>query len=378
MPTPSNRPQTFILEGFFKAEQPLATCSKDLYDRAAAEAGRRTFPIPVPSCQTEKGERLYFPASGIRGKLRRAMRDIVRERVIELTGEETPFDLPTHYFLTLGGVKSSGETEKSTVGDHQEARNQNPLLSIFGAGDAGVLGFVGGHLSVGNAFAQEASEPTVFSGGRSDDVYRDPHQANYLSPADIEQLTGQSVMNRERSKLRQEIRQARGKYGKLRAEGAPQQEIDAQLETVKTLEATLSEMDTQAKEEGGATNSVGMPLAGWEAIPQGALLDQRMILRRSNELELSFLLNALSQFALEPLLGAHIASGNGLVSGEWSVYRATRKGKELMGIVRFAPFEPLTIDSTDGDDLHRIMGQFDDFMDSKQWSFDIPEIDKGA
>ena len=375
-----NAPATFILEGKLRAEQPLATCSKDLSDRAAAEAGRRPFPTPVPSCTTDLGKRLYFPASGIRGKLRRAMRDIVRERVMEITDNPTPFDLSTHFYLTLGGIKGAGESEKSTVGDHLKARENNPLLSIFGAGDAGVLGFVGGRLSVGNAICTEASEPTVFSGARTDDVYRDTDQTAYLSQADILQLTGQSQMNRERSKLRQEIRKTRAKLGKARAEGALDEAIQALTDEAKGLDDRLAEMEVQAKEDGGSTNSVGMPLPGWQAIPQGAEMEQRMILRRSNELELSFLLNAISQFGMEPILGAHFNAGNGLVSGEWTVYRATRKGKELMGVVRFTPFEPLAIEGESTVELERILGHFDTFMDNGEWSFEIPEFDteKGA
>ena len=84
------------------------------------------------------GEYLYFPATGIRGALRRAARDVLRQIIIDKTGNPTPLSRPT-LFLTLGGIKGSGDMDRSTVADENHWRNANPLLSLFGAGDAGVL-----------------------------------------------------------------------------------------------------------------------------------------------------------------------------------------------------------------------------------------------
>lgn len=361
---------TYVLEGTLTADQPLATCSKDLSDRE----GGSNKPIPVPSMPTEQGTRLYFPASGIRGKLRRAMRDLVRQRVIDITGNPTPFDLPTHYFLTLGGIKSSGEVEKSSVGDHIVARQKNPILNIFGAGDAGLLGFVGGRLSMGNAICVDADKPTVFSGTRTDEFYRDTDQTAYLSDADLLRLTDQSQTNRERSKLRQQLRKANTDFYKARSADESPDVIQKLLGTIETLKANIEQMDTRSKEEGGATNSVGMPLAGWQAIPQGSVMQHRMILRKSDSLNLSFLLNALSTFSLEPLLGAHVASGNGLVSGEWTVYQVTMEGKTPIGKVAIEPFMPLSITEDPKGELSTIMGEFDAFMETKEWDFGIPEV----
>ena len=98
----NNTCRTFVVEGQITAEAPLATCSKDLKDRE----GRDNTPMPVPTTQTEKGLRLMFPATGIRGALRRRARDVLRATAIAVTGNEKPFSLDQHYFLTLGGSRA--------------------------------------------------------------------------------------------------------------------------------------------------------------------------------------------------------------------------------------------------------------------------------
>ena len=70
-----------------------------------------------------------FPSTGIRGALRRRARDLVRNAAIAATGNETPFTLDEHYFLTLGGIKGEGAQERSTVAMEEEWRRKNPLLS---------------------------------------------------------------------------------------------------------------------------------------------------------------------------------------------------------------------------------------------------------
>ncbi len=128
--------RTFVIEGTVTSEQPLATCSKDLRDIEGVDLK----PTPVPSTTIGKGQRLMFPGSGLRATLRRAARDVVRKRVISLTGNAKPFSLDQHYFLTLGGIKGAGKQERGGVAMMAACRAANPLISMFGAGDAGVAG----------------------------------------------------------------------------------------------------------------------------------------------------------------------------------------------------------------------------------------------
>ena len=358
--------QTFIFDGTINSDQPLATCSKDLKDSHEAKHGKNT-PIPVPSMPTSSGTRLYFPATGIRASLRRACRDVIRNHVIASTGNPTPFSLDVHYLLTLGGVKGSDETDTKTVADEARWRDLNPLLSLFGAGAAGFLGFVEGHLHVGNAITEEPCEPTTFSGARTDDLYRDKSQLRYFSDEDILELIGRSIGNKSRSKLDADLKTAKKALSAAKIKGGDAA-IDAASKKVEDLTAQIASV----KEASGAGDvSVGMPLAGYQAIPQGERMQHIMRLVRSNELELGCLLAALSEFAMNPVVGAHKATGCGQVSGQWEVFEVTESGKNSLGTAVLRPYEPIQLTGTLGEKL----ALFRAFLESGKGDFGIPRLE---
>ncbi|WP_395009081.1 hypothetical protein [Undibacterium sp.] len=353
--------RNFVIEGGLFTEQPIATCSKDLMDRK----GGNMKPIPVPSATTRLGERLMFPASGLRGTWRRAARDVVRKKVIEKTGNEKPFSLDEHYLLTLGGIKGDEGMDRSSVAALDEWRRKNPLLSLFGAGDAGILGFVSGNLSVGNAVCKDPCEPVIFSGARSDDLYRDKTQINFLTDEDLDSLILRAKGGKVRSTISAEIKALDKEAKKLARAGSLEEEAKAR-QKIESLEAELLSNKTST---GTSSNSIGMPLAGWQAIPQGQELEQRLMLRQSNLVELGLLIEALNQFAKFPILGAHYANGCGLVSGQWEFFEVLENTTVSLGTISFEPFYPLKINSV-------VLGEareaFAEFMQTSEWDFSIP------
>lgn len=353
--------KTYVFEGVVVAEQPLATCSKDLLDRE----GRKNAPTPIPTTQTPKGLRLMFPASGLRGGIRRACRDVVRNAVIEKTGNEKPFSLETHFMLTLGGIKGSGEEDKASIKRIAELREKNPLINLFGAGDAGTAGFVAGRVGMGNAICTDDMEPVIFSGSRSDDIYRDPDQATYLTDVDLTMLTELSAGNRELSRMKADATKLKRTYAEAKNNG--------DKEATAQASASLKELDEKmasVRKESGSKSSVGMPLAGWKAIPQGAEMDHKMILRRANGVDLGLFLASLNAFSTEPLVGAHYANGNGLISAHWDVYEVTLTGKRSVGRVRLRPFDTAEVS---GEVLADAQQAFMDFIDAELWDFTMPE-----
>lgn len=353
--------RTFDFTGSFTAVQPLATCSKDLNDKE----GGSLKPIPVPSLKKADGKHLYFPATGIRGALRRAARDVIRELTIKKTGNPTPFSLDQHYFLTLGGIKGSGDEDRSTVAMESYWRHANPLLSIFGAGDAGVLNFVSGHLCVSNAVTKLPCEPVQFSGARADDIYRDKHQARFLTDTDLDALISRSQGNKSRSTLQSQIKTFEKDLKKLKGDAEKSAAIQAKIDTLKAQIVSV-------KGETGASDvSVGMPLAGWQAIPEGETLEARFTLFRASDIELGLFLKALNQFALFPVLGAHRANGNGLVSGEFTVSEIGTR-RDAVGTIKFTEMSPLEIS---GDVLERAIHAFDDWFASDKPDFSIPHTE---
>lgn len=358
--------KNYTIEGHLTATQPLATCSKSLMD----QEGGSTKPTPIPSLYVRNGnlteKRLYFPATGIRGSLRRALRDVLRNAIIKKTNNPTPLSLDEHYFLTLGGIKGQGKQERHSVADLEMWRAKNPLLSLFGAGDAGYLGFVAGHLLIGNAICTEPSASTTFAGARTDDIYRDPAQIRFLSQEDIDSLVKRAVGGRNRSAISAQIKAAEKLLDKARKDKdtAIETQIREEIEKLQTEQQ-------QVKETTGTSDvSVGMPLAGFEAIPVGSQLENKMILRHSNAIELGALLHALNKFGEMPILGAHAAQGCGLVSGEWNVYEITPESKNLIGQITLTPFEPLSVM---GECLDDAMQNFVDFLESDELNISIPK-----
>jgi hypothetical protein len=361
------RMRTFVIEGTVTSEQPLATCSKDLHDLEGVDQK----PTPVPSTTIGKGRRLMFPGSGLRATLRRAARDVVRKRVISLTGNAKPFSLDQHYFLTLGGIKGAGKQERGGVAMMAACRAANPLISMFGAGDAGVLGFVDGNLSIGNAICKEYCEAVIFSGARTDDLYRDKSQIAFLSDADLDTLVRRAKGGKVRSELAAQMKMLEKEAKKALRAGTAEQEL-ALRGKLAELEARLK---TVKEESGSGDVAIGMPLAGWQAIPQGQEMDHRMILKRSSQVELGLLLAALDEFARFPVIGAHYATGCGLVSAEWEFFEVGEDGRRSIGRAGFEPFGKLEIDTGK---LYEARQAFEQFMLSKAWDFSIPAIPVAA
>ena len=355
--------KTYIFTGNITAVQPLATCSKDLADREGGEYK----PVPVPKTTTPKGVRLMFPSTGLKGTIRRAARDTVRDGVTRVTGNEKPFSLDEHYLLTLGGIKGEGEQERSSVAHEAEWRVKNPVLSIFGAGDAGFLSFVQGRISISNAICVDADEPVVFSGARTDDLYRDKSQIAYLSDTDVESLIRKARGGKDRSAIKSDIKKLELSRKAARRAGNAE-DVTAIEGSIEALNADLAAV----KESSGTSDvSIGMPLAGWQAIPQGAVMDHSMHLVRSTPVELGLLLKSLGRVAQHPFIGAHFTNGSGQISATWEVFEASLEGKKSLGRISLIPFEPLDID---GPELTNAVAAFDAFIDSKEWNFGIPAV----
>lgn len=359
---------TYILIGHLTANQPLATCSKDLKDEAERRFGKN-YPTPVPSVPGKLGQHLMFPSTGIRGKFRRSLRDVFREKLIELTGNPKPFTLDQHYMLTLGGVKDDSDSDKATIAMEAEYREKNPLISMFGAGAAGNLGFVTGRLQVSNAICVEAAEPIRFTGARTDDLYRDTDQINYLTDDDVQSLIQRAEGNRDASKIRGEIRQAETKVKALKKKGSAEELVVAN----GILEALKAKLDKVLDDSGASSVSVGMPLSGWQAIAAGSVMDHQMTLTQGTQVELGALMAMLEQFSLNPILGAHYANGCGEVKGSWDVYRAARGGKQLLGSISFEPYEGVvSIEAAPGSELYQAKEAFESMLSEGRFDMSIP------
>ena len=292
---------TLIFEGNVMAEQALATCSADL-----AKTAKKHGPTPIPVLTTAEGDYLYFPATGLRGGLRRAACRVAQN--VMGNGAPAPLDLQTYYMLTIGGITGPDKGTDYQPDAVASARAKNPLVSLFGANNFCGLGFVAGRLSMGNAIARQNTvdlPPMQFSGARADDFRRTPEATEGLN-----------------DKGRDELSDAR--------------------------KAFAERNDKEKEKAEGTVMSPGRPLAGWLAIPPRSELAHTMVMARVSQVELGLFLKALNEWAQHPFIGAHYAAGCGMFSAKWAVSRATEAGTTPIGTVTVTPFEGVTIEGASG------------------------------
>ena len=358
--------KSFEIVGHIFSDQPLSTCSKDLMDRE----GGNNKPVPIPFCDTKNGMRMFFPGTGIRGTIRRACRDAIRIAVTKKTGNPTPFNIDEIYLSTLGGIKGKGEMTRVSVAHLEHWRTVNPQLSIFGAGDAGFLGFVDGKLGVSNAVCVNDCEALIMSGARTDEFYRNTEQVQFLTPEDCQELVSRSQGGSDVAKIKALIDSLQAKRKKVqRGSGdvaAELEQIDAQIVELESKKTAV------IKDSNTSDNSIGRPLAGYKCIPEGQQLRHRMILGSVTEIELGLLLAGLNVWSRMPLIGAHRATGCGLVSAEWVVNEIGDDGKFEIGQIKIGDFNPALIT---GEKLSEAFNAFNVFAQSDALNFKIPVLE---
>lgn len=353
---------TFIIRGTIEAQSPLATANKELIDQGKKLYGAYS-PIPVPSFDSAKGKSLYFPATGLRGTLRRALRDIMRDNLIKRGSEGLLLD--EHYFLTLGGIKGSGPENRSTVAQEEHWRIRNVLLSLFGAGDAGALNFVTGKLAIDNAICEPNLSPMTIAGTRTDDLYRDRTGLNFLVSSELKELVTRAEGNTAASAIRKQINSAEIKLRTAKRNDTETQPIQDELnELNEKLEKTL-------KASNASSVSVGMPLAGFQAIPPFSVMDHKIKLFNATAVELGGMLAALGKLSLNPTVGGHIALGCGEIKANYDVLKVTADGLVKLASIEIGGFEPMTV-AEQTEEFDQAIKAFADYLDSEDFDISIP------
>lgn len=122
--------------------------------------------------------------------------------------------------------------------------------------------------------------------------------------------------NAKASKLRQEIEK------EIAIRNAKRANDDADS-LIKELEALNKDLEKTLKDSKADSVSVGMPLAGYQAIPPMSKMEHSIKIFNASLLELGGMLAALNQFSLNPIVGAHKASGCGEVQAKYEVLKVT-------------------------------------------------------
>ncbi|WP_066682977.1 hypothetical protein [Caulobacter sp. CCH9-E1] len=291
---------TVVFDGVVTAVSPLCTNPPDVAQKPARQPTMTVYYGAVAENVP------YFPAAGFRGKLRRKAIDVVsRARNEGMT-------LDSYYYNAIGGVKDSGEEDSNPLTTMKERRQMNPIIGLYGAGDPWVKGCA----NIGHMVPIEPIKPFVVTGTRNDDFKKGEKALDMLAPEEHARWADLNRNNAQRSRKEKQLKKLQSD-----ARAATGVEKDA-------LEAQVTALTQEIEEHKAVSGSVSvnLPLAGYEAIPQGAQLKQLIVLTEATEEEIGLFLATLQEFAFDPRVGSRFSQGNGVISARWDV-RVRRSGE---------------------------------------------------
>ena len=173
----------------------------------------------------------------------------------------------------------------------------------------------------------------------------------FLDPGEIDKVQAYTDANRDRSQLDKDVKEiGRDLHKAERAEAAGKGPGKEAIETQRTrLEKAQRDLQeaVEAQRLVGSDNAIGRPLPGYEVIPAGAVFPHRMVAKAATPLQIGFVLAALREFALDPVIGAHVSDGCGRISAQYDIQIRRGRGDALEAVGRLA-YGDLTGLSSDG------------------------------
>lgn len=303
-----NTLSNYFFVGTIVAQQPISFTVPDTKDPNKPKKKDERHNLP------RIAGRLYATGSGIRGALRRCA-----ERFVAESRGEKP-DLETFYLNALGGVKNAEKEEADLhiVDRYRFIQEHNPLLSLFGS----MANSLPGKLKVSHATAGESVQAVRFDSVRADDFRRTPAIIDNLQPSALDEYFAKKDVAGQRSFAKSRIKELKKKIVRLGSDDPEaKKSLLAELEAMEAMEADNKEIQIQ------------LPNLSYEAIPQGASLNQEFYLEGVSDLELSFFLATLRKFAMSPYLGGHGNHGLGRVTAHWDVFKIQGYQRDGLGSV---------------------------------------------
>lgn len=279
---------------------------------------------------------LFFPSTGIRGKLRRIAVEVARKSLSEQIGDDYKFTLEDFFMATLGGVKQGkgGDKNKPDEGGTEDVkqaedagvidvrklryvRENNPVLSLFGA-MAPLT--VPGLAEIGHGMCTDGVKPEVIRYARTNELIRNADAWEVLDADAYNKLSEMVIAGKKKTAANELIKSLKAKAAK--AEGVDRDSLNAEITSL-----------TDAKKSDGTVN-IMHPGLNYQVIPPGTAMNFRMTLKNANEQEISLFLRTLGVFGFYPVLGSHVAHGCGLVSMKLDVSVQKEFSLKKVGEVR--------------------------------------------
>jgi CRISPR/Cas system CSM-associated protein Csm3 (group 7 of RAMP superfamily) len=330
---------TILLDGTITATSPIAIILP------ASEDGRTEAGAPRKRLLRDGVlvETVFVPPSSLRGRLRHLLtREAMRmQRAKDPKKAFTPED---YIDTALGGVKDrkkAGEDDREVpLAAIRALRERNPIVSMFGS----MVSKVAGRLVVGDMTPIQPIMPV--STGRSvraNPFVRDPAILEILDPAKFAEFSVRNAKRTEANRIEDKSKERERDLRQMKRKGAPPEDIEEVHAEVETLKA-----DAKAAFEaaGGAVNLQQL-LNGYDVIPEGAAMSNRIRLVDGTATEATMLLLALDLLAKRPLIGGHTAHGCGEITGSWDIRIQDSAGVRPGGRITIEPYAGIALH--DGD-----------------------------
>lgn len=327
---------TLLLDGTLTATTPIAIIlppGKD--DRPPAGAPRKRLLREGVMVET-----VYVPPSSLRGRLRHLLTtELMR---LQNAADGRVFAPEDYIDTALGGVKdrkAEGEDDRRVdLKAIREIRERNPVVSMFGS----MVSRVAGRLVVGDMTPVEPIAP--ISTGRSvraNPFVRNPAVIELLDTARFDEFVRLNDLRTAANREEDEAQRLQRRLGARKRAGA-------EAEEVRGIEAQIVDLkkryDAGFEAAGGAVN-IQQLLDGYDVIPEGTVMTNRIRLIEGTEVEIVLLLLALDLLAKRPLIGGHTAHGCGEIAGAWRIRLQTADVLVDAGTLRLEPFAGLQMES---------------------------------
>jgi len=285
---------------------------------------------------------VYVPSSSLRGRLRHLLTSELMR--LQNAADGRVFTPRDYIDTALGGVKDrkalKDEERKIDLKAIRALRERNPVVSLFGS----MVAHVSGRLMVGD-MTPEAPIAPVGTGRsvRANPFVRNPAIIELLDPARFEEFTRLNDRRTEANRAEDQAERLGKRLAGRKRAGAPAEEVTA-------LAAEVAALEQQAKagfaDAGGAVN-IQQLLDGYETIPEGTTLTNRLRLLEGTEQEFALLLLALDLLARRPLIGGHTAQGCGEITGAWRLRWQDGASLRELGTLRIEPYAGVVLDTPD-------------------------------
>ncbi|MGG5818735.1 hypothetical protein [Falsiroseomonas sp. HW251] len=329
---------TLLLDGTITAVSPIAIVLPGSEDKRTPAGAPRKRMLRNGVME----ETVYVPPSSLRGRLRHLLTGEVMR--LQHAADGRVFTPEDYIDTALGGVKdrkAEGADERLVdLAAIRELRERNPIISMFGS----MVSRVASRLMIGDMTPVDPVAPVATGRSvRASPFVRNPAVVGLLDPARFHEFARLNALRTEANRNEDQAEQLKRRAAGAKRAGAPVADIGAMEAEAKALAEKAKAGFEQA---GGAVN-IQQLLDGYDVIPEGTVMTQRMRLVDGTETELAMLLLALHLLAQRPLIGGHTAHGCGEVIGSWTMRLVERGELREAGTARIEPYAGLVIDDAD-------------------------------